>query len=143
MVAGSLPSHAQGSSETLRYGASQPTTLQAMAPAMGTPEMVHPEFPGGDAALIQFLGQTLRYPADAYKEGVEGRVVVSFWIDEKGHPYGFGLLQPLHPSLDAEAMRALKLMPNWTPGSREGRSTPMVVHVPVVFRRPGGSASNQ
>lgn len=111
-----------------------PAVITASEP--GEPELVHPEFPGGDAALIQFLGQTLRYPTDAYKDGVEGRVVVSFWIDEKGHPYGFGVLQSLHPSLDAEALRALKMMPDWAPGARNGQAAPMVVHVPVVFRRP-------
>lgn len=98
--------------------------------------LVQPEFPGGDGALIAFLGQTLRYPADAYQDGAEGRVDVSFWIDERGHPYGFGTVDSPHPSLAAEALRAVRLMPLWTPGQRDGRPVPLLVHVPVVFRRP-------
>ena len=104
-----------------------------------TAKLVYPEFPGGDAALIAFLGQTLRYPADAYREGAEGRVDVSFWIDETGRPYGFGVVETPHPSLGEEALRALRLMPNWMPGSRDGQPLPQLVHVPVVFRRPANA----
>lgn len=113
--------------------------MAALPTTTSEPEVVitvQPEFPGGDAALIQFLGQNLHYPADAWKERAEGRVDVSFWIDEQGRPYGFGVLQNIYPSLDAEALRALKLMPTWTPGQRNNKKAPMMVHVPVAFRMP-------
>ncbi len=119
-----------------------PSSVETSAPVIvSTPApeaniTVQPEFPGGDAALIQFLGQNLHYPADAWKERVQGRVDISFWIDEQGRPYGFGLLQSVYPSLDAEALRALKLMPSWTPGQRNNKNVPMMVHVPVSFRLP-------
>ena len=100
-----------------------------------------PEYPGGDGDLIAFLGQTLHYPADAYEAGAEGRVNVSFWIDERGHPYGFGVVEAPHPSLAEEALRAMRLMPDWAPGRREGRPVPLLVHVPVVFRRPANAAT--
>lgn len=103
-----------------------------------TEPLVQPEYPGGDAALIQFLGQNLRYPVDAWQADVQGRVVVSFWIDEQGKAYGFGVLESLYPSLDEEALRAVRLMPRWEPGRRGGAPAPMVVHVPVTFRRPVG-----
>jgi TonB family protein len=101
--------------------------------------LVLPEYPGGDRALITFLSANLRYPSDAFEAGAAGKVDVSFWIDETGHPYGFGAVQSPHPSLSAEAIRVMKLMPNWKPGQREGRPTPMIVHVPVVFRGPNAN----
>ncbi len=116
-----------------------PQTTDTPAPAAASvppAPNAYPEFVGGDAALMQFLGQTLRYPADAYKEGAQGKVDVSFWIDEKGHPYGFGVVESPHPSLAVEALRALRLMPDWLPGRRNGQIAPQLVHVPVVFRRP-------
>ena len=103
------------------------------------PTVMQPEYPGGDAALIRFLGSTLRYPLEAFKDGAEGKVDVSFWIDEQGHPYGFGTVESPHPALAAEALRAMRLMPDWTPGQRNSRPAPMLVHVPVVFRRPANA----
>lgn len=115
-----------------------PTT--PLAPVV-VPALVQPEFPGGDAALIEFLGRSLRYPAEAGVAGAEGKVIVSFWIDEQGHPYGFGAVESPHPSLAAEALRAMRMMPNWVPGRRVGQLVPLLVHVPVVFRLPAGTAS--
>lgn len=112
------------------------TDLNPASESSANPVVIQPEYPGGDQALITFLGKALRYPSDAYSAGAEGKVDISFWIDEKGHPYGFGVVESPHPSLAGEAIRAIKQMPDWTPGSRDGRATPMIVHVPVVFRRP-------
>ena len=128
----SAPTLAQPSLSTV---SAQANTSDSPAPAS---TLIQPEFPGGDAALIAFLGQTLRYPADAYQAGAEGRVDVSFWIDERGQPYGFGTVESPHPSLAAEALRAMRLMPLWAPGQRDGRPVPLLVHVPIVFRRPAG-----
>ncbi len=126
--------HAQAAQRTqFVQSPSEPSANPETAP---TASVTQPEYPGGDQALIAFLGQTLRYPTDAYEAGAEGRVDVSFWIDETGHPYGFGAVESPHPSLAAEAIRAMKLMPSWTPGQRSGQPSPMLVHVPVVFRRP-------
>ena len=99
---------------------------------------VQPEYPGGDEALIQFLSKSLRYPVAAFNEGAEGRVTVSFWVDEQGQTYGFGVIATPHPALAEEALRVMRTMPLWTPGQRNGQPAPMVVHVPIVFRRPTG-----
>ncbi len=116
--------------------AAAPETPAASVAPTPPPAFSQPEFPGGDAALITFLGQTMHYPADAYEQAIEGRVSVSFWIDEQGRAYGFGVVDSPHPSLTAEALRALQLMPAWTPGRRDGRIVPLLVHVPIMFRRP-------
>ncbi|MBC7447961.1 MAG: TonB family protein [Hymenobacteraceae bacterium] len=140
-----LPLAAQPGARGLKPLASSAAVPQASeansatTPATGSvalPAFAQPEFPGGDVALIAFLGQNLHYPADVYKEKVEGKVNVSFWIDEQGRPYGFGVVESPHPSLTAEALRAMHLMPVWTPGRRDNRIVPLLVHVPVVFRLP-------
>ena len=100
-----------------------------------------PAFPGGEAALLTFIHERLRYPAVAARNQLEGKVIVSFWVDERGHPYGFGVVEAPHPSLAEEALRAMRLMPDWSPGRREGRPVPLLVHVPVVFRRPANAAT--
>ncbi len=93
-----------------------------------------PAFPGGETALLSFIRSHLRYPSLAARNRVEGKVVVSFWIDEVGRPYGFGVLKGLGGGLDEEALRILREMPDWTPAVVNGRPTLMQLRIPVVFR---------
>ena len=92
------------------------------------------EFPGGEAALLRYIRERLRYPALAARNRVEGKVVVSFWIDERGHPYGFGVLKGLGAGLDEEALRILREMPDWSPAIINGRPTLLQLRIPVMFR---------
>lgn len=131
-------SAAQSSPLAAAPQAAQKPLAPAPAPTSG---FAQPEYPGGDAALIAFLGQNLHYPTDACKDGAEGRVDVSFWIDEQGRPYGFGAIDAPHPSLAAEALRAMRLMPSWIPGRRDGKVVPLLVHVPIVFKRPANAGN--
>lgn len=93
-----------------------------------------PVFPGGPAALSAFLKDNLHYPAEASDLHVSGRVLVTFWVDETGHTYGFGAVQSPHASLTQEALRVAKRMPNWEPGRQEGKLAPMMVYLPITFR---------
>lgn len=93
-----------------------------------------PAFPGGEAALLSFIRERLRYPSLAARNRVEGKVVVSFWLDERGRPYGFGVLKGLGAGLDEEALRILRTMPDWTPAIVNGQKSLMQLRIPVVFR---------
>lgn len=93
-----------------------------------------PAFPGGEAALTSFIRERLNYPALAARNRIEGKVVVSFWLDERGRPYGFGVLKGLGAGLDEEAIRVLKEMPDWQPAIVNGQPTVLQLRIPVVFR---------
>jgi TonB family protein len=93
-----------------------------------------PIFPGGPTALSAFLKDNLHYPAEASELHVSGRVLVTFWVDETGHTYGFGAVQSPHEVLTQEALRVAKRMPNWEPGRQEGKLAPMMVYLPITFR---------
>lgn len=93
-----------------------------------------PAFPGGPAELAKFLSRNLQYPAEAADARVSGRVMVTFWVDEAGKPYGFGAVQSPHPSLEAEALRVARKITHWEPGLQEGKPAPMQMYLPVVFK---------
>ncbi len=93
-----------------------------------------PAFPGGSADLAKFLSRNLQYPSEAADAHVSGRVVVSFWVDEVGHAYGFGAVQSPHPALEAEALRVARKIDRWEPGLQEGRPATMQMYLPVVFK---------
>lgn len=100
---------------------------------LDTPEQL-PEFPGGYAELIKFLSENIRYPEDAQKKKVEGRVVVQFVVDEEGHIINPTVVRKVYPSLDTEALRIIALMPKWTPGRDHGQTVCANFVVPIVFR---------
>ena len=93
-----------------------------------------PEFPGGMPALIEFLQNNVKYPADAEKQKVEGRVLVSFVVETDGSVTDVQLMKKAFPSLDAEAVRVTKAMPNWTPGKMKGKVVRVHYTFPIVFR---------
>lgn len=93
-----------------------------------------PEFPGGISAYIDYMGKNLNYPAECEEKGVQGRVLVSVVIDEKGNVTHPKVLNSAHPLLMAEALRVVKMMPQWTPGKNEGKETAVTYVIPVTFR---------
>jgi protein TonB len=92
-----------------------------------------PEFPGGEAARIQFLGNNLRYPSIASEMGISGRVILQFVVDKKGNIDRIKVLRSLGGGCDEEAIRVVKLMPAWKPGMQNGKCVPVYFTFPVVF----------
>ena len=92
-----------------------------------------PEFPGGMQALKKFLGQNVTYPEDAYKQKIEGRVIVEFTVKKDGSLSDFKVIRGVHPSLDSEALRVLKLQPRWKPGMQRNQAVNVKFTVPVTF----------
>lgn len=94
-----------------------------------------PCFPnGGMSALMQYLNENIRYPEAATKAGVQGRVTVQFIVDKDGSIDDVKTLRSVNPDLDAEAIRVIKMMPRWEPGTHKGNPVRVKYTVPVMFR---------
>ena len=93
-----------------------------------------PMFPGGTSALIKYLSTNIKYPADAEKKKVEGRVFVTFVVEIDGSISEVQLTKKLFPSLDQEAVRVVKAMPKWIPGEIEGKLVRVRYTLPITFR---------
>ena len=96
-----------------------------------------PQFPGGPAALMQFLSQNVKYPVEAHKAGVQGRVIASFVVEKDGSITEACIARSIHPSLDAEALRVIGSMPNWMPGKQNGEPVRVKYTVPITFKLQG------
>lgn len=95
---------------------------------------VMPSFPGGDAALMNHLANSIRYPAIAQENGVQGRVVCSFIVEKDGSLSEVKVLRGVDPSLDKEAVRVIRSLPRWTPGRQNDRTVRVKYSLPVSFR---------
>ena len=93
-----------------------------------------PEYPGGMQAMIEFLQANMKYPEDAAKQKVEGRVMVQFVVETDGSVTDVHVAKQVFPSLDAEAIRVVQAMPKWTPGKDKGRVVRVKYNLPIVFR---------
>ena len=93
-----------------------------------------PSFPGGMEALIQYLAKNMRYPVEAQKNKVQGRVVVGFIVSKDGDIKKAHILRGVDPELDAEAIRVIESMPRWMPGMQRGKAVAVSYTLPVMFR---------
>jgi protein TonB len=92
-----------------------------------------PEFPGGFDALKAYLLTNVQYPSEAKKLGVKGRVFVYFTVETDGRITTIDLLKGLGFGCDDEAIRVVKAMPRWIPGSQSGRPLRVKYTLPVLF----------
>ncbi len=93
-----------------------------------------PAFPGGETALMQFLSSHIKYPVEAEDNGIQGRVVCTFVVERNGSISDVRVVKSVDPSLDKEAVRVLKSMPNWIPGRQDGSPVRVKYTTPVTFR---------
>ena len=93
-----------------------------------------PSFPGGDAALMKFLSEHIKYPVVAEENGIQGRVIATFVVERDGSITDVKVIESVDPSLDKEAIRVLKSMPKWIPGKQNGSAVRVKYTVPVTFR---------
>ena len=93
-----------------------------------------PEFPGGMKELLKFLQNNLKYPENAMKNNVQGRVIVQFVVEKDGTLTEFKVARSVDPDLDAEALRVLQTMPKWKPGMQRGKIVRVKFTVPVSFK---------
>ncbi|BBE20323.1 regulatory sensor-transducer, BlaR1/MecR1 family [Aquipluma nitroreducens] len=92
-----------------------------------------PVFPGGDQALRNFLAQAVKYPPEAVKKGIQGKVYVTFVVNKDGSVSNAKIARGVDPSLDAEALRVVKLLPKWKPGKQKGQDVAVQYTVPIKF----------
>jgi len=100
-----------------------------------------PQFPGGPSALFEFLGKNVRYPEEAYKAGVQGRVIATFVVEKDGSISEAQVVKHMSAELDAEALRLINSMPNWTPGKQNGVAVRVKYTIPVTFMLQGNDVN--
>lgn len=111
----------------------------AIAPADTTKNVVYdvtetlPQFPGGQEMMMKYLAANIKYPASAVKAKKQGRVIVTFVIQKDGSVTNARIARSVDPELDAEALRIVKAMPNWTPGTQDGKPVNVKYTIPVIF----------
>ena len=94
---------------------------------------VMPQFPGGQVELFNFLSDNVKYPADAEKKKIEGRVIATFVFDKDGSITDAEIVRSVYPSLDAEALRVINAMPKWVPGRQSGKAVRVKYTIPLTF----------
>jgi TonB family protein len=92
-----------------------------------------PSFPGGDEARIDFMMKNLKYPEQAKKNGVQGKVFVTFIIETDGSLTNVKVMRGIGAGCDEEAVRVIKLMPKWTPGIEKGKPVKVQFVLPIKF----------
>ena len=98
---------------------------------------VLPEYPGGTAAMFDFIQKNVKYPESAKEKGIEGRVFVQFVVEKDGSLSSFQVLRGVSDDIDAEAIRVLKAMPKWMPGMNNGEPVRVQYTMPFKFQLTG------
>lgn len=100
-----------------------------------------PRYPGGTNALMTYLRDNIKYPAEAAKAGMQGKVIVQFVVGKDGTVRDVKPIRNISPELDAEAVRVVAAMPKWVPGYQRGEAVNVRYTLPVNFRMDGGPDS--
>ena len=94
-----------------------------------------PEFPGGQQAMMRYIGENIKYPVIAQENGIQGRVICQFVIEKDGKVTDIQVVRSSgEPSLDKEAVRVINSMPKWKPGKQRGKPVRVKYTIPVNFR---------
>jgi len=93
-----------------------------------------PQFPGGDAALMQYLSQNMVYPKIAQENGIEGKVIVGFTVGVDGSISDVVILRSLDPACDKEAIRIVKSLPKFIPAKQNGVAVAVKYTMPIAFK---------
>lgn len=92
-----------------------------------------PQYPGGEKALNEYIASTLKYPAAAKENGIEGVVNVSFTVNLDGTIGAIKIVRMVDPDLEQEAIRVVKGMPKWEPATKNGQPVAATATVAVPF----------
>ena len=95
---------------------------------------VMPQYPGGNQAMMTYLGNNIVYPESCKEEGVEGVVFVSFIINEEGKLKDLKVLRSPDDRLSANAMEVVGKMPKWTPGKQDGKPVKVQYNLPISYK---------
>jgi TonB family protein len=100
-----------------------------------------PAYPGGTSALINDISKNMRYPADALKKNIQGRVIVQFVVGTDGVVRDAKVVRSI-PGLDEEALRIVNSMPRWIPGMNKGKKVAVKYTLPLTFKQTNDSKTN-
>ena len=92
-----------------------------------------PEYPGGNSALLKFIGENLKYPEDALQNNIQGKVFIKFVVNRDGSVDRIEVIKGVDPSLDRAALEVVSLLPDFRPGKQNGVPVPVWFTMPVVF----------
>lgn len=122
--------------EKTRGGIEPPLDGPGMVkPTSEMPAETKPEYPGGDRAMAEFIAKHLRYPQECVVKNIQGTVLVDMVIEDDGTISDAWVSKSSKSKLlDAEALRVVKLMPKWKPGTREREAVTMMHQIPVKFQ---------
>ena len=101
-----------------------------------------PEFPGGMAELMKFISKNIKYPEQAMRDSIQGRVIVQFTIKKTGEVSNPTIMRSVSPELDAEAIRVVNAMPTWKPGTQRGQAVNVKFTLPIQFRLASGKGKS-
>ena len=100
---------------------------------------VPPQFPGGNQRFFEYLARNVRYPLEARRNNIQGKVFISFVVKRDGKLADPMIVRSLSPETDAEAIRLINLSPHWTPGIQNGRAVDVAYTIAVTFRMAGST----
>ncbi len=120
-------------SRTICYEDSIYTQRNAKGEIIASVFETFPEYPGGDDARSRFLVNNVKYPADAMKDRIQGTVYLSFYIETNGKINDIKIRRSPSDILSEEAIRVVKLMPAWKPGTRKGKPVRVRFNMPLKF----------
>ena len=96
-----------------------------------------PQFPGGDAALMEYIESHIQFPPMYAEINVQGKVVVQFVVDKTGEIGEVKVVRSVDKDLDEEAVRIVKTLPKFIPGRHNGQAVSVWYTLPVTFRLRG------
>ncbi len=109
-----------------------PTTAATVTTTLSSLEQM-PDFPGGQKALIKYLSENMEYPEEARKNGIEGKVLSQFMVNEDGTLTDVQIIRRLGYGCDEEVLRLITQMPKWNAGKEDGKAVKVLFKLPVVF----------
>ena len=96
-----------------------------------------PSFPGGDVALMKFIKDNMIYPYEALKNRIEGKVIIQFVVTKTGKVGKVKVVRSVNKELDQEAVRLIKMLPDFSPGRNNvGEPVNVWYILPVIFKLP-------
>lgn len=93
-----------------------------------------PEFPGGEQAMMDFVGKNVQYPKEAMEKEISGRVLVGFIVEKDGSVNEVKIVRGIGGGCDEEAVRVVKAMPKWKPGKQDGKTVRVSYTMPFFFK---------
>lgn len=94
---------------------------------------VMPEYPGGENEMMKFLAENIKYPTAAKENGISGKVFITFVVEKNGLITDVKILRGIGGGCDEEAIKVIKLMPKWKPGTQRGQAVRVQYNVPIKF----------